>query len=482
MKINSLHIEDYNILQNFDIDFSSNLSVLIGENGSGKSSVLECLAYIFGHLHKYFVLNDKTAEFIDGYRIDYTINGHNVFIESKYVSSKTNTFQPVIRIDNEELSIPQIKNRYGSFKEFLPEKVVLFYSGITERLKKLNGHFEKKYIDKIARYNNPYSLRPLSLPNDNPFLYVKKEFVSYVILSLFVLNTDKGNNLLKTLGIDLNGCTTTIQIKKPYWAKSKKQKKDNLWGIITKIATDLFKGLNDVGILSKKTDGKNEPTELYYEFYGTNMIRDLFQGEFSLQANQVLSFLNALLCNDLLGSVDIEWDSVFSIDKLSEGEKQLILSVGMSLVLNNKNLLFLLDEPDVFLHPKWQQEFISSIRKGLDEGSMAIITTHSPNIVSDLKNQNLHLLRKGKVVTKALKYYGKTVDNILGDYFGLDSTRSTEVSAKIEILWRMIQEDKYDDPLFDVKMKELISIIGADDFEIMAMNRDILRKKNDKAK
>ena len=64
MIINSIHIEDYYILQNFDIDFSSNLSVLIGENGSGKSSVLECLAYIFGHLHKYFVLNDKTAEFI----------------------------------------------------------------------------------------------------------------------------------------------------------------------------------------------------------------------------------------------------------------------------------------------------------------------------------------------------------------------------------------------------------------------------------
>ena len=130
MIINSIHIEDYYILQNFDIDFSSNLSVLIGENGSGKSSVLECLAYIFGHLHKFFVLNDKTAEFIDGYRIDYTINGHNVFIESKYVSSETNTFQPIIKIDDEELSMPQIKKRYGDFKEFLPEKVVLFYSGI----------------------------------------------------------------------------------------------------------------------------------------------------------------------------------------------------------------------------------------------------------------------------------------------------------------------------------------------------------------
>ena len=80
MYIKSLYIKDYNLLQDFNIDFKNNLSILIGENGSGKSSIIECLAYIFGHLHKYFVLGDKTAEFIDGYRIEYEINNENVFI------------------------------------------------------------------------------------------------------------------------------------------------------------------------------------------------------------------------------------------------------------------------------------------------------------------------------------------------------------------------------------------------------------------
>ena len=49
MRLKSLYIRDYKILQDFSIDFTSNLSVLIGENGSGKSSTIECLAYIFGH-------------------------------------------------------------------------------------------------------------------------------------------------------------------------------------------------------------------------------------------------------------------------------------------------------------------------------------------------------------------------------------------------------------------------------------------------
>lgn len=78
--------------------------------------------------------------------------------------------------------------------------------------------------------------------------------------------------------------------------------------------------------------------------------------------------------------------------------------------------MFLLDEPDISLHPKWQQDFISNFTKGLNEESMAVITTHSPSVASDLFDNNLYLIRKGKIITKAFKYYGKNVDDILCDY------------------------------------------------------------------
>ena len=102
--------------------------------------------------------------------------------------------------------------------------------------------------------------------------------------------------------------------------------------------------------------------------------------------------------------------------------------------------------------------------------------------ISDLNNQNLHLLRKGKVVTKSLKYYGKTVESILGDYFGLESTRSNDVTNQIASLWKQIQNNKYKNETFEKEMQELTSILGADDIEIMAMKRDILRKVYEKNK
>jgi len=476
MKLKSLYIKDYNILQDFSIDFTSNLSVLIGENGSGKSSIIECLAYIFGHLHKYFVLEDKTAEFINGYKISYSLNNLDVFIESRYVMSETNTFNPIIIINGSEVTTSEIKRIYPDFS-FLPTKVVLSYSGITDRLRLLSKHFEEKFIKKIIRLNNPYSLIPLNLPTENPFIYIKKEYVSFILLALFVLNTDEANKLLQDLGIDIDGCTTKIVIKKPYWANQTSQN-ENLWGISGKIAEDLFEGLVAFAI-SEEIENQNK---IEYELYGSLMVRDLFGSHYKLDSSNVLLFLDTLLCDDLLESIDITWGDGFSIDKLSEGEKQIILSIGLSLVLNKKNILFLLDEPDISLHPKWQQDFISNFTKGLNEESMAVITTHSPSVASDLFDNNLYLIRKGKIITKAFKYYGKNVDDILCDYFGLESTRNKDVAKRINYLWEKINNNEFDNAEFKRKKDELKRIIGSDDPEITAMELDILRKSNEKDK
>lgn len=482
MRLKKLYIKDYKILHDFSIDFTSNLSVLIGENGSGKSSIIECLAYIFGHLHKYFVLDDKTAEFIDGYKINYTINGLDVYIESHYKESKSNTFDPIIRVNGDEMSTSQLKKRYGDLS-FLPSRVIISYSGITERLSLLSEHYEQKFIRKIIRHNNPYSLKPLVLPEDNPFVYIKKEYVAFIILALFVLNTDDANHLLSLLGIDINGCTTTITLKKPGWAKQSKKEnnQDMIWGMSGKIAQDLLDGLNQVAE-NKNKGGKKDPDKLKYELYGSPNVQDLFAGYYELSPSQVVLFLNTLMCDELLDSIDITWNKTYSLYNLSEGEKQMILSIGLSLVLNQSNLLFLLDEPDVSLHPKWQQDFITNFTNGLNEESMAVITTHSPSLASDLRGKNLTLLRKGKVVTKSFKYYGKRIDDILYDYFGLESTRNKDVSRRIEELWNMIQANTYNSNEFITLKEELSKIIGNDDSEIMAMNRDILRKTNEKNK
>jgi predicted ATP-binding protein involved in virulence len=60
MKIESLHIENYRCFSNLDVNLDSQLTVLVGVNGSGKTAVLEALAY-FLKLYANNMCNDHDA-------------------------------------------------------------------------------------------------------------------------------------------------------------------------------------------------------------------------------------------------------------------------------------------------------------------------------------------------------------------------------------------------------------------------------------
>ena len=49
MKLKKLHIENYKNLKHFDLDFENDngLSIIVGNNGSGKSNILEAISGIF---------------------------------------------------------------------------------------------------------------------------------------------------------------------------------------------------------------------------------------------------------------------------------------------------------------------------------------------------------------------------------------------------------------------------------------------------
>ena len=489
MNIKSLKVADFYILKDFEIEFNNNLSVLIGENGSGKSTILELIADIFGHLHKFFILNDKTAEFVENYEIVYDYVKDNVpytieIHSQQYVDNSSCTFIPKIWINEEELSIAQIERKYGGMASLLPQKTILSYAGISDQLKALSEHFEEKYKKEITKANNQYSLSPLNLPKERPFIYIKPEHLSMLVVSLLFSDNKLDTDFLqKYLKKDIHDSRISIVLKKPYWTQKPNEK---WWGASGNVAQQF---LQTMDIYADKEDWDREKNNiLTYHFEGTLNLEMAFADLNAYAKDIAFTIFDTLLYDDLLSEIRVVWDldngEEMDLNRLSEGQKQVVLTLGLNSVLgeNGKNLLYLFDEPDVFLHPQWQQKFVNNIRNGLDDTSMVIITSHSPSIVSDLNNQNLHLLRKGKVVTKSLKYYGKTVESILGDYFGLESTRSNDVTNQIASLWKQIQNNEYMTEAFEKEMQELTSILGADDIEIMAMKRDILRKEYEKNK
>lgn len=77
-------------------------------------------------------------------------------------------------------------------------------------------------------------------------------------------------------------------------------------------------------------------------------------------------------------------DNDRNIRNLSSGEKQILIL--LTYIKYNSNLnVFIIDEPELSLHPKWQEDFLDSVQKLMPKDSQLIIATHSPEIIGGNK-------------------------------------------------------------------------------------------------
>lgn len=88
------------------------------------------------------------------------------------------------------------------------------------------------------------------------------------------------------------------------------------------------------------------------------------------------------------------------LKELSDGEHQLLHSLGLCLLFRNTNSLFLLDEPETHFNPDWRANFITRLRQCLpdtgDMGQEMLITTHTPFLISDSKPEKVLVFKKDK--------------------------------------------------------------------------------------
>ena len=78
-------------------------------------------------------------------------------------------------------------------------------------------------------------------------------------------------------------------------------------------------------------------------------------------------------------------DENIDCSELSSGEKQLLILFIETLLQRQKPFVFLTDEPELSLHIAWQRKIIPAIRH-INPNAQIIAATHSPEIASNYKN------------------------------------------------------------------------------------------------
>lgn len=235
--------------------------------------------------------------------------------------------------------------------------------------------------------------------------------------------------------------------------------------IATKMISAMLKNKNEkVGDVQKKVF--NEINEIF-----ENLSIDVKVEDISQDGRNITLFTNS--------SAD-----KFDINELSSGEKQLFLRTLAIKMLNPENSIILIDEPELSLHPKWQQRIVDVYKK-IGKNNQIIIATHSPHILGSVRKENIMLLDKddeGQIVVRTgdelYDSYGQPTERILEDIMGLKTTRNQEIFDKLEKIREMVNEDKYETDDFKKEYGDLKEILGTMDEDIMLIDMEIqIRRK-----
>jgi predicted ATP-binding protein involved in virulence len=180
-------------------------------------------------------------------------------------------------------------------------------------------------------------------------------------------------------------------------------------------------------------------------------------------------------------------DQELEIGMLSDGEKCLLALVGdlaRRLAIANPSLanplkgagIILIDEVELHLHPRWQREVVPSLVEAFPSCQF-ILTTHSPQVISDVRPENVFIL-DGNTVSHPESSWGRDTNRILEDVMGA-TERPYQIQEKLLQLFRLIDDGKL--PEAKSQMADLALEIGYGEplfakAEVMINRRKVLAK------
>lgn len=481
----------YNIFENNKDSIVKNIFGIIGENGVGKSSVLNI---ILSHLFKGFSvyklnINKNDKKYLVIYSNNLIISeselyrkeeyNYEVTIEDKYNEHLYEDTNKLYLSVSEELPhlvyFDNIFNPYTQYKKI--SRSIYNQKGKDEYVEEMGVNISTNY--EFFKKNNGDSLKYASNEIKNTLLFFSKkigniENIKYpnkVYFTVkkqnffgYVENFEENYKYFKRI-FNKNIIYIFIKkygIKKDYndFNKITKYFENNEISKIIEFAnnkkvnvtkSDLNKYLNII------KEFKNMELESLSSIRKSEIERPYLEIGINEHTISIVSkFLSIVKENSINEHF---FDYSFNID-YSSGERGLLtlftrLYAKYEEIKDSgqKDVLLLLDEPDILYHPEWQRKFIYSLKNFLEQvyknkKVKVIVTSHSPFIASDLPKENVIMLEKdkdGKCIVKDNKIdtFGANIFDLYSKAFFVKSSFGEFAKEKIQDIAQKIEEKKY---------------------------------------
>jgi predicted ATP-binding protein involved in virulence len=141
----------------------------------------------------------------------------------------------------------------------------------------------------------------------------------------------------------------------------------------------------------------------------------------------------------------------------------------------------LIDEVDLHLHPAWQQRIVSDLMQTF-RNTQFILTTHSPQVLSTVKRENIRVIGRdttGKVmVTLPLAMtYGEPSGDVMHSVMLVDPQPPVPEKAQLDQLTELVDQGLYPTQLAVDLMAQLTGVLGEQHPQLQRLRRSIQRQE-----
>lgn len=380
----------YNINQLAFVDMVSSMKKSDAEKGTINVRIVDYFSVLINHIIDNYSTDMQTKDIEK--LLDYHLSVWNDNFKKQNDQDLQRALSEIIKYPYNTYSIYDIKILYSLF---------IF-------------HIYSYYIKNNNGQYNEYKNKLVSIIKENRTIYEnnKREINEKLFKQYF-----KSENAIKYLDVSLFNLES-ITLNAGYFTKWEK-----IWRQIEKKCITVAKGLIYISYfnlhkcgssIKYKLDNQKVWQDLLYFGVSEEDINHLSYFEEILShleenttnfesLTSVINCVSKIKIPEVLQSIQMSWNG------LSSGELGLLesfanLYMAKTVIekrtgqgVQRKNILLLLDEVDLGLHPEWQRRWISTalpiIEKIFDDKHLqVIITTHSPIFLSDIYKENIIFL------------------------------------------------------------------------------------------
>lgn len=440
MKIKKLQLKNFRLFRDLEVKFADdNLTVLIGENGSGKSAVLDALALWLSR----YILHNTIGRY--SYEDGWQLSQQDITKNEDYSSVK-------VFVDSGD------NKKYKADVNFKVEA------------KRRALHRDFTMEPKVS-----YEGRPASIYNDDgsasvPILTYyrigRTSTSSSKLDKLFV--GGRNHSAFQTYNNSLILAISSFQDFASWFVA-----KENIENQEKVQTENLDYKLPDLENVRKAVE------QLVAEFPKSKL------GRIRVERSNSAALREFDTQEKAESILTIEKAGIFiPLENLSSGEKSILLLVAdiarRLCIANPKgdplqgNGVVLIDEVELHLHPAWQRTILASLRT-IFPNVQFIVTTHSPQVLSKVHDENILIIEDGEVISAA-DPFGRDSNSILEELMGTPE-RPAEAEELLKDIFAQLAEKEIDFDKVEISIENLKEFVTEDDPVFLRLANIIKRKK-----